>query len=292
MTRYVAKFNDQMHEILTAGDAYRFVIDRLGSVFNNGRRAFRLKIGPADGGASHRDEDGPWVDFLDGPVLQVDFDNEVGRCAVTWLPDEGAIGIEPGVPSCHTDLVVCDDPAETPMVIVAADRARVTPRAAVKALQEYILTGKRPTTLEWIDGFTDPFAGPDPGPWYVPHDHGDGLHYHSAREAGREDHAGVDTLTTRAEARCRWTDAMDQNLVRAPFTPEQVALVRLVEEQPWGVTPSGCPRDQQQMTFSEAGWRCPCGYTQDWVPAEVVDREYWQAVFPPEARDRLSNLMA
>ena len=118
-------------EVSTAGEAWRIMIDYMGTVFPHGRRAFAMFVGPSDAEAA----------------LRLDVDADVGRAAATWLPDNG-IGAEPGVPACHVALSVCESSDDEP-IAVPADRAIVTPGAALTALQEYISTGQKPTVLAW-----------------------------------------------------------------------------------------------------------------------------------------------
>ena len=76
--------------------------------------------------------------------LRISIDTAAGRAAVSWHGSPGIeSGIEPGDP-----LIVEDDPRQPPLV-VPAERARVTPAAAIRAAREYVETGRRPTCLDW-----------------------------------------------------------------------------------------------------------------------------------------------
>ncbi|MEV6524765.1 Imm1 family immunity protein [Longispora sp. NPDC051575] len=91
---------------------------------------------------------GPLVPGLDGAdewdskVLRVDADFEVGRAAVTWLPD-GSYGVELG-PTDGPITAGFGEPEEIP-----AERARVSVEKAREAIIEYVTTGDKPVCLRW-----------------------------------------------------------------------------------------------------------------------------------------------
>jgi hypothetical protein len=120
-----------VEEVSSPAEAWQLMVDYMGMLFPHGRRAFALFVGEPDA----------------EPALRLDVDADAGRAAATWLA-AGSVGIEPGVPPCHVDLVVCESSDRDP-VTVPADRARVTPGAALAALEEYVTTGRQPTNVEW-----------------------------------------------------------------------------------------------------------------------------------------------
>jgi hypothetical protein len=124
-------------EVSKPGEAWKLMVDYMGTVFPHGRRAFAMFVGPSDADA----------------MLRLDVDADAGRAAVTWLPD-GSVGAEPGVPACHVPLSVCESSDREP-VRISADRAIVTPGAALDALEEYVSTGRQPVRLAWAGRVAD-----------------------------------------------------------------------------------------------------------------------------------------
>lgn len=76
--------------------------------------------------------------------LRIDIDVEVGRAALTWLPDDStAVELNPGPPI--TVMWSVDEP----LAIVPGALTRVSAETARRAAVEYVTTGERPTCVEW-----------------------------------------------------------------------------------------------------------------------------------------------
>ncbi|MEV4704501.1 Imm1 family immunity protein [Actinoplanes sp. NPDC049316] len=116
-------------------DAEALVYDTLSRVFPHGGHGFTSWWGPLP------------TDQRDDSPLRVDLDVESGRAAVQWLPTKQT-AVEPGVTAHHSPLLVTEC-TDYPPIQVPADRALVTPGAAIRAIREYIETGQQPTNLSW-----------------------------------------------------------------------------------------------------------------------------------------------
>jgi hypothetical protein len=77
--------------------------------------------------------------------LRVDIDVDVNRAALTWLADE-TVGTElaPGQPI----TVVWS--GDAPLATVPGTVARVSVATARRAVAEYVTTGERPRSVEWV----------------------------------------------------------------------------------------------------------------------------------------------
>jgi len=79
--------------------------------------------------------------------LRVDIDVEAGRAAVNWLVDGSyAVELPPEGP-----LTVWYS-ADAAPVVVPAEKARVSVATARRLVQEYVATGTRPSSIEWVTG--------------------------------------------------------------------------------------------------------------------------------------------
>lgn len=69
---------------------------------------------------------------------------------------------------------------------------------------------------------------------------------------------------------------MSGEIVRAPFTPEQVEQLNRYQQGGW-MHPFTCgvgTGRHLDLVATEAGWICPdCDYTQDWAHGFMADRE-------------------
>lgn len=128
---YILKCDAAEEVVSEPDEAWLFMIEFMGMIFPHGRRAFSLFAGPAETDSA----------------MRIDMDADLGRAAITWLPD-GSHGAEHDVPASHVALNVYESP-DTGSVAVPAELGRVTPGQALAALGEYVVTGARPTGLEW-----------------------------------------------------------------------------------------------------------------------------------------------
>jgi hypothetical protein len=126
---FMAWWGTKSRQITDAGTAESVIGEAADRFFSDGPRGVAIRIGDGE------QEQAP---------LRVYIDNATGRAAVSWL---GSPGIESGV-DADRPLIVEDDPKRPPMT-VPAERARVTPRTAIRAAREYVETGQRPTCLNW-----------------------------------------------------------------------------------------------------------------------------------------------
>ncbi|MFJ6729425.1 hypothetical protein ACIQPQ_31435 [Streptomyces sp. NPDC091281] len=72
-------------------------------------------------------------------------------------------------------------------------------------------------------------------------------------------------------------------MIRAPFTSEQVTVLNLFQER-GDMHPFTCGSDRHDQSppldATHSGWICPdpaCEYTQDWAHAFMADPEAWPA---------------
>jgi hypothetical protein len=66
------------------------------------------------------------------------------RAALTWLGDDAAIAVDPSLPQ-WPEPIGHDQDAASPR------RTRLTPAQARRALREYLRTGRRPTSVVWLE---------------------------------------------------------------------------------------------------------------------------------------------
>ncbi|MEV6493471.1 Imm1 family immunity protein [Actinoplanes sp. NPDC051633] len=84
---------------------------------------------------------------FDEDDLRVDIDVEAGRAAVSWLADGSyAVELPPDSP-----LTVWYS-ADAAPAVVPAEKARVSIATARRLVQEYVASGKRPSSVEWVTG--------------------------------------------------------------------------------------------------------------------------------------------
>ncbi|MDN3355425.1 Imm1 family immunity protein [Actinomadura sp. DC4] len=131
-----AWWGSKTREIADAGSAESVIGEAADRLFSDGVRGVAVRIG--DGAP-------------EGAPLRIYIDRGTDRAAVSW---QGAPGIESGV-DADQPLIAKDDP-EMPPVTIPAERARVTPAAAIRAAREYVETGQRPTCLDWHADTTPP----------------------------------------------------------------------------------------------------------------------------------------
>lgn len=126
---YMAWWGEKKREVLDPGTAESAVSEAAYRLLTDGTRGIAIRLGDGER------EQAP---------LRIDIDTRAGRAAVSW---HGAPGIEPGI-DAKDPLLVRDDP-KAPPATIPAERARVTPGAAIRAAREYVETGRRPTCLAW-----------------------------------------------------------------------------------------------------------------------------------------------
>jgi hypothetical protein len=77
--------------------------------------------------------------------LRVDVDVEAGRAAVNWLADGSyAVELPPDGP-----LTVWYS-ADAAPIVVPAEKARVSIATARRLVREYVASGTRPSSIEWV----------------------------------------------------------------------------------------------------------------------------------------------
>lgn len=126
---FMAWWGSKSREIADAGTAESVIGEAADRLFSGGVRGIAVRLGDGE------PERAP---------LRIYIDRSAGRAAVSW---QGAPGIEAGV-EAGEPLIAEDDP-KMPPVTIPAERARVTPGAAIRAAREYVETGQRPTCLDW-----------------------------------------------------------------------------------------------------------------------------------------------
>lgn len=129
---YTAWWGTSSKRIPDAGDAESVIRDATSRFVTTGGRGVTIRIGDRDR------EQAP---------LRIDIGADGERAAVTW---RGVPGHESGVDADRELLL--DTPKDGTPVTVPAERARVTPEAAIRAAREYVSTGRRPTHLTWGPG--------------------------------------------------------------------------------------------------------------------------------------------
>ncbi|GAA0909302.1 Imm1 family immunity protein [Virgisporangium aurantiacum] len=91
----------------------------------------------------------PWDEPLP-PALQIGVGHP-GRAFVLWLAPDGGIGVDGDAepwPDGAADIAF--DYGGDP-VFVGADRGRVRPATARAAAREFVVTGQRPTCVDWAE---------------------------------------------------------------------------------------------------------------------------------------------
>jgi Immunity protein Imm1 len=78
------------------------------------------------------------------PILRVDIDIDVDRAALSWLPD-GSHGVE----QQPTEPITVLESADSGLITIPAELARVSAATTQRAVIEYVTTGQKPTCVRW-----------------------------------------------------------------------------------------------------------------------------------------------
>jgi hypothetical protein len=140
MIRFIGDYYGNRYEVSdAAGTAEHF--DHISTGFPpHGDRGQTIYLGRVDSAEELA------ADLDDGSVeLRVDIDVDAERAALRWLPG-GVYGVElaPAGPLAVMERELGG------LITVPAELARVGPATARRAAIEYVVTGRRPTGVEWV----------------------------------------------------------------------------------------------------------------------------------------------
>jgi hypothetical protein len=132
----IAAQQEPLSDAAKAGELFDEEIERPNADANYGQS---LYYGPVGARGLHKQRS------YEEDDLRVDIDVKAGRAAVNWLAD-GSYAVELP-PDCPLTVWYSADAAP---IVVPAEKARVSVATARRLVQEYVASGTRPSSIEWV----------------------------------------------------------------------------------------------------------------------------------------------